>query len=689
MEAFLTSDSPAAFTEVIDRLLASPHYGEQWGRHWLDVVRYSDTGGFSNDFLRPNAWRYRDYVIRSFNEDKPYDQFVMEQIAGDELDPDDPEMLLATGFLRMGPWEHTSMSVAAETRQFFLDDVTNIVGEAFLATPLNCAKCHDHKYDPIPTRDYYEVQAVFATTQFAEREASFLPQEQVEISEYEKQRIESWIEETMAEQELIEQKEEAAAKAWFREKGLPYLPKRERRKLPEEKQPPRYLGLTFEDLGYRKVLQKRLQLLKRTEERFQPIAFSVYNGPVRVLNSEKRLTKPDKPNGSAAKTFILGGGSVYAREDEVQPGVMSIVNSLAQSKELSSIEIPENMKGRRLAFARWLTHPENPIFARVMVNRIWQYHFGKGLAETANNFGATGGKPSHPELLDWLTRYFIENNWSAKTLHRLIMTSRAYALSSDHPEFEKINQLDPENTWLTYFSPRRMDAEELKDAMLYISGELNQKVGGFPVRPEMNLEAALQPRHTMGSIAPAYQPSRTPEERNRRTIYAERYRNLGDPDLEVFNQPGSDVSCERRTESTVTPQVFTMFNGQNVRNRALAFAYRLREKFISDQACIEAALQHIYHRKPQPHELEASLAYLEKMKIYQQENTPPAIVFPATVKREMFEEMTGEPFSYTEKLHVYENYVPDLQPGDVDADTRALADLIAVLFNSNEFVYVY
>ncbi|MDA0196541.1 MAG: PSD1 and planctomycete cytochrome C domain-containing protein [Bacteroidetes bacterium] len=694
LDNFLTDTSSDSFEKVINRLLSSPHYGEQWGRHWLDVVRYADSDGFSNDYIRPNAWRYRDYVIRSFNQDKPYNQFVMEQLAGDELNPDDPEMLIATGFLRMGPWEHTGMSVAAETRHFYLDDVTNIVGETFLATPLNCAKCHDHKYDPIPTKDYYGIQAVFATTQFTARTSGFLPSENVNISKSEKDRIIGWLEKTEEERKELSDKEEAGAKAWYREKCMAYVPKNERRKLPEEQQPPRYLGLSFEDLGYRKVLQKRAQLLMRQQERFEPLVYTVYDGPVRVVNSDRSLRLPDNLDGTIPETFVLGGGSVYAPLDPVAPGILSVVLGLhskgnENKMDFPNAEIPATMHNRRLAFAKWVTDSDNPIFARSIVNRVWQHHFGRGISATPNNFGATGGKPTHPELLDWLATYFMENNWSVKKLDKLIMTSQAYQMSSEHPEMDKISQIDPDNGWLCYFTPRRLEAEELKDAMLSLSGELNPEIGGFPVRPEINQEVAMQPRHTMGSIAPAYQPSRTPEERNRRSIYSEKYRTLIDPDLEVFNQPGADFSCERRNESTVTPQAFTLFNGNNTRARSLAMAQDIIGEEDSAEKRINLATKRIWFREPSEEEVNKSIEYLDEMTRYHTENQPPIIAYPTSVKREMFEEMTGESFEYVEELDIYKDYVPDMQPSEVDEQTRAFADLIAVLFNSNEFVYVY
>ena len=688
---FLADKSPNAFNKVIDRLLASPHYGEQWGRHWLDVVRYADTNGFSNDYERPNAWRYRDYVIRSFNQDKPYNQFIKEQIAGDELNPDDPEMLIAVGYLRMGPWEHTAMSVAAETRQLFLDDVTNSVGETFLSIPLRCASCHDHKFDPIPTKDYYRIQAVFAPVQFASREVPYLPSENLEGFEQGEARLQRLLTETKEEWETIEAKEEAAAIAWMQEQGFKYLPKKERRKLPENQQPPRFYGLTFQDLGYRKVLQKRLQLLNLERDRHQPLAFSVYNGPpVENPNSGRPMQMPEVLTGEIQETFILTGGSVYAPAGQVTPGVLSAVRSLNnEPMPVFDDAIPHRPEERRTAFARWLASADNPITTRSIVNRIWQYHFGKGLAGNANNFGVMGKKPTHPELLDWLTQYFVAQGWSFKTLHRLIMTSDVYQRASAHPDMKAIQEKDPDNHGLAYFSPRRLTAEELRDAMLYISGELNPKMGGFPVQPEINREVAFQPQHIMGSVAPAYQPSPTPQERNRRTIYTYHYRGLPNPMLEVFNQPNANMSCEQRIASTVTPQVFTLFNGNNTHQRALAMAHRLKLEAGTLPEQVNLAAQLVWNRSPSTKEMLSSIVYVQKMIDYHIENPPAVQPYPVEIKRKMFEEMTGEPFEYTERLDIYENYTPDLKAWEVGLETRALADLCLVLFNANEFIYIY
>ena len=694
ISTFMNDSSPDAFSNLVDRLLDSPHYGEQWGRHWLDVVRYADSDGFSNDYLRANAWRYRDYVVRALNNDKPYHQFILEQIAGDELDQEDPEKLIATGFLRMGPWEHTSMSVEAETRQYYLDDVTNAVGEVFLSQPLRCARCHDHKFDPIPTKDYYQVQAIFATTQFAERPAPYLETENTQMLPAEKQRVVQMLQKAEKEQQRINRKEEYHARKWMENRGIRYLPKQARKSLPQSQKPPRYLGLSKQELGYRKLLSKHIQRYNKEMDGFQGLAFSVYNGPGRVINSNRILRMPETTDGPLDKSFILTGGSVYAPSDTVRPGIISALPALQDSALANTpyhleMEISDQKDHRRLDFAHWIVNPENPLTSRSIVNRVWQYHFGKGIAENTNNFGVTGKQPTHFELLDWLAMNFIENGWSIKELHRLIMNSEAYQRSSEHPEFDKVIQSDPNNKYLSRFEPRRLEAEEIRDAMLFASGELNLMIGGYPTRPEIHLEQALQPRHVMGSIAPAYQPSATPNERNRRSIYSLKLRGLLDPMMEVFNQPSPELSCERRTASSVTPQVFMLFNDRSVRDRGIALANKLRQEHDNPEAQISEAISRVLNRPARRQEIEKAKSYWEKMVLYHQEHPMKRETLPTQVEREMFEEMTGEIFHFVEELDVYKNYQADVKTWEVDAETRALADFCIVLFNSNEFIYVY
>jgi hypothetical protein len=299
-----------------------------------------------------------------------------------------------------------------------------------------------------------------------------------------------------------------------------------------------------------------------------------------------------------------------------------------------------------------------------------------------------GKRPTHPELLDWLAVWFTEHGWSLKQLHRLILTSAAYQQSGHHPDMDKLHQADPNNDLLAYFPPRRLAAEEIRDAMLAVSGEFNPEMGGPGIFPEINWEVALQPRHIMGSVAPAYQPSPQPRQRNRRTLYAFRYRNLADPMLEVFNRPGSEISCERRDETTVTPQVFALYNSAFAHDRALALAATLEKQAGELDGRVREAIRRCYGRAPDAEEIAMCCAHVEKMAAYHRAHEPKPVALPARVKRKMVEEMTGEEFEWEEELEGMTNYRRDLKPWDVAPSTRALADLCLVLLNSNEFLYV-
>ncbi len=634
-------DEALAWGELIERLLASPHYGEQMARHWLDVVRYADSAGFSNDYPRPHAWRYRDYVVRAFNSDKPYDRFVREQVAGDEINPKDPDHLIATGFLRMGPWEHTAMSVKAVTRQQYLDDVVNSVGVTFLANELRCAKCHDHKFDPVPTRDYYRMQAIFAPVSFTERKLPWQPYEN-------KQGI---------------QEDHARYQGLLKSAGI-----RSITTLPEGKRPVKEFDAESEKIGHGKVNNKRRQQLKYQVKRGDRLVFSVMNANPEPIH-------------------ILTGGSIETPGERVAPGVLSL---FAGSLENSSVT--EDMSGRRTELAQWMTAKDNPLTARVMVNRVWQWHFGRAIAGNPNNFGGTGKLPTHPGLLDWLAATFVREGWSLKKLHRHILTSSAYRRSVRHPDPGSVARLDPDDNRYAAFKPRRLSAEELRDSMLAVSGELNRMLGGIPSRPEINQEVAMRPRHIMGSVGPAYQPDSRPAQRNRRTLYAERIRTLADPMLEVFNKPGPDLSCERRENATIAPQAFTMLNSPIIRARALAFAARLekeRKGNLNEQ--ILRAFRLAHQRTPTKEEMRMCHEHIARSLAEHRATQPVKVEPPRYVVRQMVEEMTGLSFWWVEDLDVYagKDYVPDLKPWDVDAQTRALADLCLVLFNSNEFVYIY
>ncbi len=697
VETFLKDDSAQAFEKLVDRLLASPRYGERWGQHWLDIVRYADTSGYSNDWERSNAWRYRDYVIRSINADKPYDRFVLEQIAGDELEPKNPEMLVAVGFLRMGPWEHTGMSVAKFTRQQYLDDLVNSVGQTFLSTAMRCCKCHDHKFDPLPTKDYYRMYAAFATTQPAERNAPYLKSESTKGFDQGRTTVQALLDHAVKDKQRVLDKQEAAARKWYAERGQKYVPEAKRKRLPDDEKPPRHHGWDHVDEGTFKVRRQDERIWKRRLQRFQPLAQSVYSGGD-LYQQSANLHKPYKNNKAELKqseqlpeSHVYAGGSVFAPTDVVTPGVLSVLrHAPATGTEKDPYRLPGGMSGRRLGLARWIASEENPLAVRSITNRVWHYHFGKGIAGNPNNFGETGRKPTHPELLDWLGGWFVENGWSLKKLHKLVMTSKTYQQSARHPEMASLREKDPNNHLLAYFSPRRLTAEELRDGMLAVSGELNLAMGGLPVHPEINLEVALQPRMLQSSLAPAYQPSPTPAERNRRSIYAYRTRGQADPFLEVFNQPNPNDSCEIRDASSVTPQIFTLLNSDVMTDRSIAFALRLQQERKSLDGQIARAFELAYGRAAAKDEARLLSQYVQKMVTHHVQNVPQPKAKPTVVSRSLVEEFSGLAFEYEEWLNIYDtSYVSDRKAWEVKPETRALADLCMVIFNSHEFVHAY
>jgi hypothetical protein len=713
--AFVKDPRPEAeaFAALVDRLLASPHYGERMAQHWLDVTRYADSSGFSNDYERGNAWRYRDYVVRSFNADKRYDQFVREQIAGDEIQPDNPEMVIAAGFLRMGPWELTGMEVPKIARQRFLDDVSNSVGETFLAHSLQCARCHDHKFDPIPTKDYYSLQAVFATTQLTERAAPFLDVENkqgfeekkfLELSRADHLKQLAILDDVLLRNALVWHKEnkkdstkwmaaaEVVGKSSAKNKfGFADVFTRVRDRVkaqgvPESDYPPKLVGFTPEQYGIDRVARKGLERLQWELDRYEPVALTVYDGrtpQVTSISAPFRRPSNHLTEGELEATCILTGGDPLGSGEKVKPGVLSVLSDVQKAA------IPETIEGRRKAFAEWVASPENPLTSRAIVNRIWLWHFDQAIAGNPNNFGSTGKKPTHPELLDWLAATFVENGWSFKALHRAIMTSETYRRSATHSDRKLLSEKDPAATSYAVFKPRRLSAEELRDAMLTATGELNPTLGGIPNRPEINLEAALQPRQVMGTFASAWTPNPLPSQRHRRSIYSLKTRGQPDPQLEVFNAPTPDFSCEKRESSNVTPQVFSLFNGQSTRSRALALAHRAIKETKGDAEAITRLFTLAFSRSPSAAELENCREHWVTMILAAADIKPAAIRPPLVVRRDAVEENTGEKFSFDEKLYANAEFVPDLQPADVDARIRALAEICLVLLNSNEFCYVY
>ena len=663
-------DPDAAVKACVERLMDSVHYGEHFGWRWLDVARYADTAGFANDYSRPNAWRYRDYVVRAFNDDKPYDEFIRQQIAGDEID-EAPENIIATGFLRMGPWEQTGMSVFKETRGQWLDDVTDTVGQAFLAHSMLCCKCHDHKFDPVPTRDYYRMMAVFSTTQFAERDAPFLEEENQNGFD----KSNRWVDAKIA---AYEQQ---------RKKLLERMQKQRKKESGNAKVGDN--GLDPGDEASDGRMKKNITRHGIERDRSKPIALAVYTGATihrKNVVGSIAIPKDRWSKGEVEQDAIRTGGDVHSLGEPVTPGALSAAESLG---EMNNIAFPDGTGKRRLALAQWITDPSNPLTARVIVNRVWSWHFGKGIATNPNNFGGTGGLPTHPQLRDYLASWFVQNGWSIKKLNRLIVTSDAYRRSSQHPNSTRLAELDPLGKLYATFTPRRLTAEELRDAMLHVSGEINPEVGGIPCRPDINSEVAFQPRQIMGGTASVYEPDPLPTQRNRRTLYAERIRGVRDPFLETFNQPGPDKSCELRETSIVAPQALTLLNSREVLDRAVAFANRLlKEDLKSDEATINLAFMRAFGRPPSEQELASCIGHWSRATKEEQSKTYKPLEFPARVTRVVMAEKTGEPYSFVEIMPAYRDYQPDTQFSDVDAKTRGLALVCRVLLNTNEFSYL-
>ncbi|MEM9941967.1 MAG: DUF1553 domain-containing protein, partial [Planctomycetota bacterium] len=555
--------------------------------------------------------------------------------------------------------------------------------------------CHDHKFDPIPTKDYYRIYATFRKAQPTEMKAEFLDEENQSQFDTQRQHVERLL--TFAQDELtaLYEKRENAAKAWYEERGLEYKPWEVRRQASDKSpKPPRFVGLNSEEEGQVKVREQDVRIWKRRKERFMPLAQSIFNGGDYLIQSgHLRPPVNDKQRKRMAnndKNFVLDGGSIYAESDEVTPGVLSCVGvSSPSGNDEDPYRVTTETDGRRLEFARWVANPDNVLATRSIVNRIWHYHFGKGIAGNPNNFGVTGAKPTHPKLLDWLTQDFVDNGWSIKHLHRQIMNSETYMRSTEHPAIEDLLNSDPNNDYLAVFQPRRLTAEEIRDTMLAASGELNLEMGGLPIRPEINREVALSPRMIQFSIAPAYQPEKFADQRNRRSIYAYRVRGLRDPLMEVLDKPNPNESCEVRDSASTTPQVFALMNGEVVTKRSIALANRLMNEADSIEDQIKLGFKLTVGDQPSKKLLDQLKTHFNEMVSYHEKNDPRPIEYPTEITRSLVEEFTGETFQYVELLDIYEEFEKDLEPSDVDAKTRALADICLLLFNSNQFMYVY
>ena len=579
-----------------------------------------------------------------------------------------------------------------EARQMYLDDLVNITGQTFLSQTLRCCKCHDHKFDPLPTRDYYRLYAAFAGTHMAERPVPFLSEENQTGFNEGKAHVKQMLDFAVTEKNKLIAKHEAAARAWFEDHGLPYKNEQERKDLPDEQKPPRHVGLDHVEQGQLKVREQDEWIWTRRLERYEPMAQSVFNADSNVMpwNGDRKLRIKRKPNHQSLENHILLGGALTALGDQVSPGVLSAISLTADKVGDDPHLLTEAIEGRRLGLARWIADPGNPLTTRSLVNRIWQSHFGRGLAANSNNFGAKGAKPTHPELLDYLAADFVEHGWKIKRLHRQIMLSDVYRRSTIPVEPEKLALKDPHNDLLSHFRRHRLSAEEIRDAILSITGELVHATGGVPIKPEINLEVALQPRMIQFSLAPAYQPSRTSDERNRRTIYAYHVRGQANPFTELFNQPNPNESCELRETAAVTPQVFSLLNSDLMTDRSIAFALRLESESEELQKQIDQAFRLALGRPASEKEKQRLSVYVEAMRQYHAKSHPPKVTYPTKITRSLVEEFSGEPFQYTEILPGVFQTISSRHKarGSFLQPRGRWRNLCLLLLNTNEFLYV-
>jgi hypothetical protein len=591
IDQFLNDKSPDAWEHLIDRLLASPRYGEKWGRHWLDLARYGDTAGFEQDPYLLLSWRYRDYVIKSFNDDKPYDRFVKEQIAGDELYPNDPEARTGTGFYRVGVKRDMLFKVEDINLVEQRMDMVDTTGAVFLGLTVGCARCHDHKFDPIPQKDYYRTQAIFQPAVADKVFLDYNPARNYDIAENGRT-FKLW--QTSEEIQNIQRKYSDE----LREKKIAELPADVQAAFhtPEDKRTKEQRILVDDNNKKVAVGQNEINAILKQEDRERLDAIAK-----RLLQTFSNYGPPPMSAGiidvgrDAPKTFVLNRGNPDSPADEVQPGFLSA---------LGGGDIPEPplhaaSTFRRKALAEWLATPDNPLFARVMVNRIWQFHFGGGLVKTPSDFGIRGGLPTHPELLDWLATEFAQRKWSIKAMNKLIMMSAAYRRSSDATDIAR--EKDPANELLSHMNRRRLEAEEIRDASLAVTGELSFKTGGLPIVPPLSKEEMFG---MIGNPASAWSVTANPAEHNRRTIYMIVKRTFQQPMAQSFDGPDGVLTCPRRNESTTAPQSLELLNSSFTMDRAKALAAKV--------TTATEAWQSIYGRAPSAEEKAEAEKFLAK-----------------------------------------------------------------------------
>jgi hypothetical protein len=574
IDAFLSDPSPDAYERLVADLLKNPRHGEHWATFWLDLVRYAESDGFRADYYRPDAWRYRDYVIDAFNSDKPYDRFVMEQLAGDEYFPDDPQALAATGYLRHGIYEYNQRDAVTQWHDM-LNDITDTTSEAFLGLGMGCARCHDHKFDPILQKDYYRLQAFFSGVAFRD-DVPLATREQVAAYQQELVEWEQQTAELRAQIEALEKpkldKLAAAQIRMFPQDTQDIMAKPADQRTTHEKQIAYLVELQILDRQKKLDSQFKGEEKERWEALHQQLA-------------EFEKPKP-LPSGQTASDIDETAAVVHIpgkeRLGEIAPGFLSVLDE--SPAEFAPLPSSPQTTGRRATLANWIAQPENPLTARVIVNRIWQQHFGTGLVATVNDFGRLGETPSHPQLLDWLAVSFIENGWSLKWLHRQIVTSQTWRQASVVEPSAQALKVDPGNRLLWRQNVHRLSAEQIRDALLLVSGELQHALGGPP-------EDAASSK--------------------RRSVYTRVRRNSRDPLLDVFDLPDRITPAGSRNVTTTPSQALLMINSERILKQATAFAHRLEKELPGGgESQWRLAYRLAYGRDPSEVELQLPAALL-------------------------------------------------------------------------------